>query len=128
MRRAWRRGSETILLVEDEPAILDMLVEVLGGEGYATLTAPDGMAALELLAHRVPDLVLTDAMMPRLDGPGLVRRMREEPALGEVPVVLTSAVLRPDVGEVPGVTFLAKPFDLDELLAAITAALGRPAP
>ena len=118
---------ETILLVEDEPAILDMLVDVLRAEGYATLAAQDGLAALELLARGVPDLVLTDAMMPGLDGPALVRRIREEPALREVPVVLASAVLRPDLSGLDGVTFLAKPFDLDALLGAVAAALGRPA-
>ena len=116
---------KTILLVEDEPAILGMLVDVLRGEGYATLAAADGVDGLELLARGTPDLVVTDAMMPRLDGPGLVRQMRAEPALRALPVIVTSAVPPPDLSGLGDVAFLAKPFDLDDLLGAVAAALGR---
>jgi CheY-like chemotaxis protein len=116
----------TILVVDDEPAIRELLVEILREEGHAVLTAGDGLQASEVLGRVVPDLVVTDVMMPRLDGPGLTRWMRERDALRGVPVVLLSAVARPDGDGRGDVAFLAKPFDLGALLAAIRSALGHP--
>ena len=115
---------DTILVVDDEPAILAMLVDVLAEEGYAVLAAPDGMAALELLAGAAPDLVLTDATMPRLDGAGLVRRLRARAGLRGVPAILMSAVAPPDLVGLGDGAVLPKPFDLEALLDAIAAALG----
>jgi len=115
----------TILVVEDEPTILDVLVDVLRDEGYAVLATPDGAAALELLAGVQPDLVLMDVMLPRLDGRAVVRRMRERAGLAGVPVILMSAAAPVDPAAL-GVGFLPKPFDLDRLLDAVTAALGGP--
>jgi CheY-like chemotaxis protein len=119
---------KTVLVAEDEPAILEMLAAVLGDEGHRVVVAADGLAALEVLAREVPDLVLTDAMMPRLDGLGLVRRMREDPRTAGIPVVVLSAVLRGAPAGVPGVAFLAKPFDLGGLLGVVAAALAGGAP
>ncbi len=115
----------TILVVDDEPTILDLLVELLQEEGHATLAARDGVAAREALGRAVPDLVITDAMMPRLDGPGLIRWMRQQPELHDVPVVLLSAVVRIDPADLGAVAFVAKPFDLATLLGAVAAAIGR---
>ena len=115
----------TILVADDEPMILDLVVEVLRLEGYATLAARDGLEALELLARGRPDLVLMDVMMPGLDGRAVVRRMRERPELDGVPVILMSAA-RPVDPAALGVAFLPKPFDLDRLLGAVSAAVGGP--
>ena len=114
---------KTVLVAEDEPAILEMMTAVLEDEGLRVVQASDGMAALELLTREIPDLVLTDAMMPRLDGIGLVHRMRADPRWAAVPVVVVSAVLRAEPEGFPGVRFLAKPFDLGRLLAVIAAVL-----
>lgn len=114
---------KTVLVAEDEPTIREMLTEVLRDEGYRVLVAPDGLAALGVLARETPDLVLTDAMMPGLDGLALVRRLREDPQSAGVPVVLMSAVLRADPDVLPGVRFLAKPFDLTRLLEVVAAGL-----
>ena len=113
----------TILVVEDESPIRELLAEVLRGEGHRVLAAADGLAALALLDRETPDLVLTDAMMPGLDGLGLAARMRADPRTAGVPVVLMSAAVpaRPD--GLDGVGFLAKPFDLDRLLGVVAAAL-----
>ena len=116
----------TILVVEDEPPIRELLTELLLDEGYDVLSAPDGIAALEILAGRLPDLLITDAMMPGLDGSGLVRRMRADPRTAAVPVLLISAVPRPASVDLDGVGFLPKPFDLDRLLREIEARLGVP--
>ncbi len=115
----------TILVADEEPIILDLLAAVLRDEGYATLAARDGPEALEMAARARPDLVLMDVMMPGLDGREVVRRMRERPELDGVPVVLMSAAAPVDPAAL-GVAFLPKPFDLDRLLRAVTAALGGP--
>jgi CheY-like chemotaxis protein len=114
----------TVLVAEDEPAIRELLAEILRGEGYEVLAAADGVEALALLARGVPDLVLTDAMMPGLDGLGLAHRIREDPMTAAVPVVLMSAAVRPDPDGRAGVAFLAKPFDLERLLGLVARALG----
>ena len=116
----------TILVVDDEPTIRELLVELLQAEGHTLLGAVDGVAARAILERTVPDLVITDAMMPRLDGPGLVRWMREHPELRAVPVILLSAVARMAPAELGAVAFVAKPFDLAALLGAVAAALDRP--
>ena len=67
------------MVVEDEQTIRELLVEVLRDEGYATVAAADGPSALDLMAARVPDLVLMDVMLPGPDRREVVRRMRERP-------------------------------------------------
>jgi len=115
----------TILVVDDEPTIRELLVELFREEGHTLLAARDGLVAREILARTVPDLVLTDAMMPWLDGPGLVKWMREHPELQAVPVIILSAVVRIDPAELDNVAFVAKPFDLTTLLEAVATALER---
>ncbi len=116
----------TILVVDDEPTILELLVELLREEGHMLLGAVDGVAAREILQRTVPNLVITDAMMPRLDGPGLIRWMRKQPELQAVPVIVLSAVVRIDPTDLDDVVFVAKPFDLATLLEAVEAALAPP--
>ena len=110
----------TILVVDDEPHILDMVALFLELEGYAVRRATDGAAALILLAGGGIDLLVTDNMLPKLSGVALVAHLHAHPALA-VPVILMSAV-RP-VPVPPRVAFLPKPFDLDTLLATVRTAL-----
>jgi CheY-like chemotaxis protein len=116
----------TILVVDDEPAIRTLLAELLRDEGYAVLAAADGLLAQEVLERLVPDLVLTDMMMPRLDGLGLLRWMHERVDLRAVPVVLMSAVAHRDADAAGAIHFVAKPFNLVTLLTVVASALGRP--
>ncbi len=112
--------TPTVLVVEDEPAIREVVADLLEGEGYAVRQAADGLEAIDELEVDDVDLVLSDVRMPRLDGPALARRLRRHGSA--VPVVLMSAV---DVEvDLPGVGFLPKPFDRDHLLHAIGSALG----
>ena len=113
----------TVLLVDDEPALLQLLVEILGDEGYVTVSAVNGRAALEVLAEIQVDLVITDTMMPYGSGPDLIRAMREHPGLRAIPVILTSAAPAPDLDGLDVSAFLPKPFQLDELLGKTAAAL-----
>jgi CheY-like chemotaxis protein len=111
-----------ILIVDDEPALREILASVLADEGYAVQTATDGRSALDLIAAAPPDLVITDLSMPRLDGWGLLAQVRQDdPTL---PVLLISAVHPSVSGRSPAApdhtAFLAKPFDLDVLLERIT--------
>lgn len=118
-------GRITVLIVDDEPMIVRLLDEVLGEEGYATLTASDGGSALErLAAHRV-DVVVTDTMMPYVSGLDLVQAIRERPTLVHIPVILTSAAPAPNLTGVDVFAFLPKPFDLERFLGLVDAASGR---
>ncbi|MBO1419651.1 response regulator transcription factor [Streptomyces sp. FH025] len=116
-----------LLVVDDEPALRDALESSLAFEGYEVATATDGYEALESVERDRPDLVLLDIMMPRMDGLTAVRRMRSR---GDtVPVLMLTA--RDAVGDrVTGLDvgaddYLAKPFELDELLARVRALLRR---
>ena len=116
-----------VLVVDDEPALRDALESSLAFEGYEVDTASDGVEALDAIAENRPDLVLLDIMMPRMDGLTAVRRLR---ARGDtVPVLMLTA--RDAVGDrVTGLDvgaddYLAKPFELDELLARVRALLRR---
>ena len=109
----------TVLVVEDEPVIRELMAILLEDEGYAVRQAVDGLQALEMLEQQGIDLVLSDVKMPRLDGASLVHRLRSR---GDaIPVVLMSAVYA-EV-DLPGVRFLRKPVNCEHLLMIIAAAL-----
>ncbi len=99
-----------ILVVEDDPLILDTLVAALSDEGYRVSRAVDGMDAIGEVQQEVPDLVIADVHMPRMNGGQLVRRLRE----WNVPVILLSADT--NWSRTGGIVFIPKPFDLDHLL------------
>ena len=116
---------ETILLVEDEHAALEVLSLLLAQEGYHVREASDGEEALALLEEQRPDLVITDYWMPRLDGVDLCRRMEADPRWRDIPVIMMSASVFD--GERPRqvVAFLSKPLLFSNLVAAVTRALRR---
>jgi len=71
------RGDETLLLVDDEPALVDLAKDILSKQGYRVLTASDGMQALNVLKQEVVDLLITDVIMPNMDGGELVKQVRQ---------------------------------------------------
>jgi two-component system phosphate regulon response regulator PhoB len=109
-----------VLIVEDEESILSSLAMLVELEGYRVAQASDGQQALQRIAECRPDLLLTDFMMPQLDGIELVRRLRAEPAYQELPIILMSAV-RVDLSGVEALVdaFLRKPMDLDHMFELI---------
>ena len=109
----------TILIVDDERHIVEVLAGLLEDEGYAVRRAYDGEAALRAVEAAPPDLVLSDAMMPRLGGVELARRLI---SLGIPVVLMSSAVADPGL---PGVAFVSKPFDLEQILTVAGDLLGR---
>jgi two-component system, chemotaxis family, chemotaxis protein CheY len=118
---------ETIVVVDDEIGIRTFLREALQDEGYTILEAGNGHEALSLLTTTRVDLIISDIMMPRMDGLTMVRTMRANPQARTIPVILISAALPPpDVASLVSTTFVAKPFTLPHLLDAITTVMSHP--
>ena len=113
-----------VLVVDDDPIIRDMMVDILDFEGYAISTARHGLEALEILRGDERYLVFLDVMMPVLDGWGFVERVRKLPAGDHVPIVVMSAAHRIQESAErlrrAGVSaVLAKPFDSEALIAIV---------
>jgi len=121
------RTGATILVVDDAPASLRFLVATLEREGMTALIATDGLAALDLLEHATPDLVLMDAMMPGLDGFETTRRIKADARWGHLPVIfMTGLTETEDVVRglaAGGVDYVTKPIVVDELLARVAVHL-----
>jgi len=117
----------TVLVVEDEFGIAELLDAVLTEEGYQVVTAMNGRDGLDLLARERPVLVLSDYMMPVMDGASLLARIRADPALQGIPVVMMSSMPEAAVAQrCAGYTaFLRKPFKLFELLDVVGRVLGK---
>ena len=118
-------SSLRILVVDDEFDVAELLAELLAGRGHAVVTAINGHLARDLLATADYDLVITDFMMPLVDGVELVRGMRAEPRLAGMPVIMISAQrdLPAEVKEGLVQATLQKPFSPQALYAAIASIL-----
>lgn len=101
-----------VLVADDEPAVLEVLSEVVEDLGHDVLRASNGREALALARQQPPHLVVTDHMMPQLTGVELCRRLREDERLRVVPVILLSAALPQGVPEAQA--YLPKPFELSD--------------
>ena len=116
--------GETVLVVEDDADIVELLELYLTGSGYEVVSARDGVAALEALRERPVDVALVDIMMPRMSGYDFIKELR---ATSTVPVIIVSARTQPAdkiVGLDAGADgFIAKPFDPLEVTAYIRAVL-----
>ncbi|RKH45504.1 response regulator [Corallococcus sp. AB049A] len=108
-----------LLIVDDELAIVEALEDILSLEGYDIATAYNGDEGLQRMLASKPDLVLLDLMMPVMDGGELLRRIRAHPDLCDLPVVVMSAGRLTDEERRASSHFLAKPFELDDLLGTI---------
>jgi CheY-like chemotaxis protein len=115
-----RSDAPLIMLVEDEPDVLHTTEALLAHSGYAVVTASHPALAFELLDDRVPDLIVTDYMMPWMDGRTFAKQLKADPRTKGVPVVLLSAV-PPEPG--PWDAVLVKPAEFARLLATIRALL-----
>lgn len=117
--------QKTILVVDDDPTIGDLIQEVLEGAGYGVQRAYSGTEALLVLERRRPDLVLLDLMLPGLSGEALLPRLEGLPVI----VVSAKAAVGDKVSLLLGgaADYLTKPFDTQELLARVTVQLRRTA-
>jgi CheY-like chemotaxis protein len=126
-------GTEYLLIVEDDPDILKLLDAALTFKGYRVTTAPNGREALEIIQRQHPALIIADIMMPKLDGFGLVHRIRIDPETREIPVVFITAtyVAREDIEfalNIGATQFIQKPIDLDGFLETIAELLAQGLP
>lgn len=111
----------TILLVDDEPELLDLYAEVLELMDHRVLRAHDGHEALEIAHARRPDLVVTDWQMPRMSGVELCQRLVQDEELRDVPIIMHSAATDPHA---PGVkAFLSKCSELSEFEEVVNQTL-----
>jgi CheY-like chemotaxis protein len=124
MPRGKRMQAKKLLLIEDEPAVASLLYEILIDEGYDVTLAESGEEGLVLLTESPPDLVLSDVMMPGINGHELCQKITADPDFNNLPVVLMSAAHDKAVCEgCRSAGFIPKPFALDHVLQTIAAAI-----
>ncbi|MDP9100824.1 MAG: response regulator [Actinomycetota bacterium] len=125
-------GRRTVLVVDDEDSIREMIGVILELEGYRVLKAADGPAGLLLALDEQPDLITLDVMMPGIDGWEVSRRLSEDPRTAAIPVVIISgkplAELEGDPGRARVATVLTKPFDFDAFTTLVQKVMAMPAP
>ena len=117
-----------ILVVEDVPNVLDLIKVTLTFKGYPVVTATNGEEALERIAEERPALIITDILMPYMDGFALVHEIRTNPETSDIPVIFLSATyLTPEdkkfAFDLGAVRFLEKPIDTEEFLLTIAEVL-----
>ncbi len=113
-----------MLVVDDDPVIVRLLRVNFEMEGYEVATAADGEEALAAVRSSRPDIVVSDVMMPRLDGLALASALKADPALAAIPVILLSAKAQSadvDAGLEVADAYMTKPFDPLELLERVAA-------
>ncbi|MCC7368044.1 MAG: response regulator [Chloroflexi bacterium] len=126
-QQAGHPAPPTILVVDDDEAIRTVVSMVLADEGYRVVMAEHGRAALERLASEQPDLILLDMRMPIMDGWELARAYRSSPGPHASIVVLSAAQdAAARAAQIDADGYLAKPFDLDELLRTVSQFLPPP--
>lgn len=117
--------ASKVLVVDDDPDILEALAEILEGEGFEILHARNGVEALGCLASDTPDLILLDLMMPVMDGWEFAEHLHRQDEWARIPVIVLSADR--NVGgkarELGALGYLAKPFELSELLSLVQGSL-----
>lgn len=112
-----------ILLVEDEPGLQEALALVLESEGFDVTRANDGREALESLSRSHPDLIVTDYMMPHLNGVDMIRRIRANPKHAGIPVLLMSAALPESALQKLADAALQKPASISLFISVINRLL-----
>ena len=119
--------DSTILVVDDTPANVSLLLDTLGDEGYNVLVAEDGESALEQVDYSNPDLILLDIMMPGMDGIETCRALKENPETRDIPVIFMTALSEVEDKmqgfQLGGVDYIVKPFQQEEVLARVATHL-----
>ena len=122
-------SSFTVLIVEDEDAIREMLVMVLDQSSFVSIEATDAEEAQKLLDDKIPDLILLDWMLPGISGVEWARRLKKEPVYKDIPIILLTARGEEEDKirglEIGADDYMTKPFSPKELIARIRAVLRR---
>jgi CheY-like chemotaxis protein len=115
-----------ILIIDDEISVAEVVEAILTDAGHEVVTASNGRQGLERAKEKRPNLVLLDFMMPIMSGPSMLKALREEPGLRDVPVVIMSSLPEITVSQSAKgayVAFLRKPFKLQDVLNVVNGAL-----
>lgn len=118
-------ASKKVLIVDDEAEIVELIAMVLDDGHVGLLTAYDGEQALEIVRNQRPDLVLSDVMMPRLDGRELCKKIKSNPDTCGTIIILMSAVHRIDPYECGADELISKPFDIVSVTETVNRFLTR---
>ena len=120
--------SQKVLVVDDEPFMLRMIQLVLERAGYVFLKATHGGEAVEVATRERPEVVIMDAMMPKMDGLTALRHLKQDAATREIPVIILTAnphkFSREEAETIGATVFLTKPFSPTQLLAEIRRLTG----
>jgi CheY-like chemotaxis protein len=113
-----RHTLTRILVIDDEPTICELVADTLRDSGYTVDTAPNGADALDRMQRHLPQAIVLDLMMPRLNASGFVERMRLIPRFAGIPIlIVTASYAAHEAAERLGArACLTKPFELDELV------------
>ncbi|MBV9356948.1 MAG: response regulator [Chloroflexi bacterium] len=121
------KEQKKVLVVEDDPWIRSLMADLLAGEGYDVVEAPDGKQGLELASEREPDVILLDLAMPEVSGLDVLHELKSSNPTRDIPVIVVSAyamlMMGSDARRADGV--IQKPFDLADLLAQVQQAVGK---
>jgi two-component system sensor histidine kinase/response regulator len=125
------KTQATILVVEDDPSMLEIISFLLEDEGYKIMRANNGQAGLSVLEDHLPDLIISDVMMPGMDGFDFYEHVHDRTEWGQIPFIfLTAKGQRTDIRRGMGLgadDYLTKPFEPEELLSAVRVRLARSA-
>ncbi len=121
------RYMKKILVVDDEAEMVELIWMILAGDGLDILTAHDGLEALEIVREERPDLVLTDIMMPRMDGLQLTNLLLGNPETRDTVVLLMSAARQVDLDASGAQGLIRKPFNIQKLVETVHRHLGNAA-
>ena len=124
--------KHSILLVDDDPNLRDMLRAMLEMGGFAVIEAEDGLDALEKLEEITPDVLVLDVMMPNLDGVSLCKQLRNDAEFVSLPIIILSGKTQHravEEGMAAGANlYLCKPITVDELIRSVRELLPAPSP
>ncbi|MEJ7713391.1 MAG: response regulator [Pyrinomonadaceae bacterium] len=117
--------TQNILVVDDDPELHDLITFALKRHGYDVVSAPDAFAGLRILSEMKVDLAMLDIMMPRMDGLEMLSKLREDHP--DLRVIMMTAISTPEAAVAAlrdeACDFLAKPFDIADLISAVDTAL-----
>jgi adenylate cyclase len=118
-----RRSRAEILVVDDTPANLKLLINILRENGYKVRPVPDGILAIEAVRKSQPDLILLDILMPNVDGYEVCKQLKSDPNTANIPIIFLSALSegldKAKAFQVGGADYITKPFQVEEALARV---------
>jgi signal transduction histidine kinase/DNA-binding response OmpR family regulator len=116
LAQALPANASTVLVIDDDPVIHDLLKRYLGKEGFRVITAPSGRDGIRIAKQLKPDVITLDVMMPEMDGWSVLSALKSDPAISEIPVVMLSMIDDKNLGFSLGASdYLTKPVNRDQL-------------